>query len=101
MHRLVIAESARFPELAAIVAGEGSTNEAVALIADVLERETRAGRLAVLNPGFAAQQFLHLVIAEPQRRAMAPGAPMPPVQQDAWARDVVDLFLNGCRGSAR
>jgi len=29
------------------------------------------------------------------------GAPMTPAELDAWARDVVNLFLNGCRGRAR
>jgi TetR/AcrR family transcriptional repressor of mexJK operon len=100
LHRLIVAESARFPELAAAVAEEGSTAEAIALIAGLLERETRAGTVALRDPVFAAQQFLHMVIAVPQRRAMGLGAPMTPAEIDAWARDVVELFLHGCRGGA-
>ncbi|HET6981079.1 MAG TPA: TetR/AcrR family transcriptional regulator C-terminal domain-containing protein [Myxococcaceae bacterium] len=50
------------------------------------------------DPVFGAQQFLHMVIAVPQRRAMGLGAPMTPAEIDAWARDVVELFLHGCRG---
>ena len=98
LHRLIVAESARFPKLATVVADEGSTAEAITLIAGLLEREARAGRLALDNPTFAAQQFLHMVIALPQRRAMGLGPPMTPPELDAWARDVVNLFLNGCRG---
>jgi hypothetical protein len=42
-----------------------------------------------------------MVIALPQRRAMGFGAPMPSAEIDAWAGDVVNLFLNGCRGRPR
>ena len=98
LHRLIVAESVRFPQLAIAVAEEGSTAEAIALIAGLLERETRAGRIALANPVFGAQQFLHMVIAAPQRRALGLGSAMTPGEIDVWARDVVDLFLHGCRG---
>ncbi len=39
-----------------------------------------------------------MIIALPQRRAMGFGAPMASAEIDAWAGDVVNLFLNGCRG---
>ena len=98
LHRLIVAESARFPKLAAVVNEQGGTNEAIMLIAGVLERESRTGRLTLDAPVFAAQQFLHMVISWPQRRAMGLGKPMTPVELDAWANNVVNLFLNGCRG---
>lgn len=99
LHRLIVAESARFPGLAAAVSEEGSMAEAIRLISGLLEREARAGNVAIKNPVFGAQQFLHMVIAVPQRRAMGLGAAMTPGEIDAWARDVVELFLNGCRGA--
>ena len=98
LQRLIVAESARFPQLVAAMTEEGSTAEAIGLIAGVLEREARAGGLALDNPAFAAEQFLYMVMTLPQRRAMGLGAPMTPIESDAWARDVVNLFLNGCRG---
>jgi TetR/AcrR family transcriptional regulator, mexJK operon transcriptional repressor len=98
LNRLLVAESGRFPDLAAVVAREGATEEAIRLIAGVLERERRAGKLKLDNPVFAAQQFLYMVIAVPQRRAMGLGVPMTAAEADAWAQDVVNLFLNGCRG---
>jgi AcrR family transcriptional regulator len=101
LHRLIVAESTRFPQLAAVVAAEGSTAEAIGLIAGLLERETRAGNIALKDPTFAAQQFLYMVIALPQRRAMGLGPSMTPGEVEAWGRDVVDLFLNGCRGASR
>jgi AcrR family transcriptional regulator len=101
LNRLIVAESNRFPDLAAVVTNQGATEEAVRLIAGVLERDARAGNLALDNPTFAAQQFIHMVIAVPQRRAMGLGMPMTPAETDAWARDVVNLFLNGCRSWER
>jgi len=98
LHRLIVAESARFPELAEVLAREGATEEAITLIAGVLEREVNAGRLKLDDTVFAAQQFLQMVVALPQRRAMRLGAPLSKRELAEWPRKVVDLFLNGCRG---
>jgi AcrR family transcriptional regulator len=99
LNRLIVAESGRFPRLAAVTTG--ATDEAIRLIAGILEGEVRAKRLALANPTFAAQQFLYMIIALPQRRAMGFGASMASAEIDAWAGDVVNLFLNGCRGWLR
>jgi len=101
LHRLIVAESLRFPELAAVVNDQGASKEAIQLIAGVLDREARAGRLTLDNPTFAAQQFLQMVITLPQSRAIGLGKPMTLDEQGAWARDVVNLFLNGCRAWER
>lgn len=98
LHRLVTAESARFPELVRAVNAEGATQEAKALIGDLLLSEIRDPLFTVQAREFAAEQFLHMVVAQPQRRAMGLGAPMTPGELDAWADSVVRLFLNGCRG---
>ncbi len=99
LHRLIVAESARFPKLAAAVANEGGTAEAIRLIAGLLARESRAGTLAVADAPFAAEQFLQMVLGVPQRRAMGLGTPMTPKELERWAHDVVDLFLDGARGT--
>jgi len=98
LHRLIVGESGRFPKLAAIVAREGATEEAIRLIAGILEREANAGRIAVNDPAFAAEQFLYMVITIPQRRISGFGVPLAPAELDDWPRKVVELFLNGCRG---
>ncbi|MEO8751525.1 MAG: TetR/AcrR family transcriptional regulator [Casimicrobiaceae bacterium] len=100
LHRLIVGESARFPKLAAAVATEGSTREAITLIAGVLAHQVRAGHLQLDNPALAAEQFLQMVLSVPQRRALGLGAPMTPAQLARWAHAVVDLFLNGCRRPA-
>lgn len=100
LHRLIVAESARFPNLAAVIAQPGATDEAIRLIGGLLEEEARVGRIVLENSTFAAEQFLHMVVTVPQRRAMGLGAPMSARELDAWPRDVANLFLNGCRGPA-
>jgi TetR/AcrR family transcriptional repressor of mexJK operon len=97
LSRLMIAEAQRLPELAAIAAREGTRAEAVAQIAALLEREARAGALALDRPSFAAEQFLQMVVTLPQRRASGFGQPMTEAELDAWANDCVNLVLNGCR----
>jgi hypothetical protein len=42
-----------------------------------------------------------MIIAEPQSRAMGLGTPMTSAEVDAWSRDVVNLFVNGCRNWER
>jgi TetR/AcrR family transcriptional repressor of mexJK operon len=101
LHRMIVAESARFPELAAVVAREGATEEAIRLIAGLLEHEAKAGRLKCVDSVFAARQFLQMVIGLPQRRAMGLGPSMSKRELTEWPRKVVDLFLNGCRVEER
>jgi TetR/AcrR family transcriptional repressor of mexJK operon len=98
LHRLVTAESVRFPNLVRAVYDEGWAQQATALIGDLLSRELRDPQLTVELRSFAAEQFLHMVVALPQRRIMGLGVPMTPRELDAWAEDAVNLFLNGCRG---
>ncbi len=96
LHRLVVAQSARFPELAAVVARAGATEEGVKLIAGLLQREAHKNHLQVQDAAFAAELFLHMLIGLPQRRAMGLGAPLTERELAAWPRKVVRLFLNGC-----
>src|SRR5262249_23241847 len=98
LQRVILAEATRFPELAAAVNQEGTRREAIRRIASLLEGEKLAGRLCIADSEFAAEQFLHMLVAGPQRRALGLGTPMTESELDAWALGVVDLFLNGCRG---
>jgi TetR/AcrR family transcriptional repressor of mexJK operon len=96
LHRLMIAESGRFPELADMVRQSGAAT-AMARIADLLAAETFAGRLTLLDPAIAAEQLLYLVLTGPQRRALGLAPPLDAAGVAAWAHDAVTLFLNGCR----
>jgi TetR/AcrR family transcriptional repressor of mexJK operon len=97
LNRLIVAESARFPELARVLAHEGATEEATTLIAGILEHEVTTGRLEIDDVRFAAQQFLQMVVTLPQRCAMGLGAPMSARELRDWPHKVADLFLHGCR----
>jgi AcrR family transcriptional regulator len=97
LHRLIVAESARFPELARVLANEGAAEEATTLIAGILDREVSARRIQIDDTRFAAQQFLQMVVALPQRRGMGLGAPMSARELREWPHKVADLFLRGCR----
>jgi AcrR family transcriptional regulator len=101
LHRLVNAESARFPELVRAVASEGSTREATDLIGNLLERGLGESKLSIENREFAATQFIFMVVALPQRRAMGFGTPRTQAELDVWALNVVGLFLDGCRSLGR
>ncbi|MGZ5103748.1 MAG: TetR/AcrR family transcriptional regulator [Usitatibacter sp.] len=96
LHRLIVGESARFPKLAAAVNDNGASDEAVALIAGILERGARARTITLDDPVFAARHFLQMVVAIPQRLAMGLGKPMTERELRDWPRDVVALFLQGC-----
>ena len=98
LHRLVNAESARFPELVRAVASDGSTREGITLISDLLACKLRRSKLSAEDRAFAAQQFIYMVVTLPQRRAMGFGTPMTPDELEFWADRVVGLFLHGCRG---
>jgi TetR/AcrR family transcriptional repressor of mexJK operon len=101
LQRLVTAESVRFPNLARAVYEEGWAQQATALIGDLLARELQDAQLSVELRRFEAEQFLHMVVALPQRRIIGLGVPLTPGELDAWADGAVNLFLNGCRGLGR
>jgi TetR/AcrR family transcriptional regulator, mexJK operon transcriptional repressor len=96
LHRLMIAESGRFPELAEMVRQSGAA-AGMARIANLLAAESLAGRLAPLDPAIAAEQFLYLVLTGPQRRALGLAPPLDADALAAWARQAVALFLHGCQ----
>jgi TetR/AcrR family transcriptional repressor of mexJK operon len=97
LHRLLIAESARFPELPAML-GQTGANEGTSRIAALLDRAVAAGRVPALDTAFAAEQFIHLVLAGPQRRALGLGAPLDEKQANIWGKAAVSLFLTGIKG---
>lgn len=97
LHRLVTAESVRFPNLARAVYGDW-VQQATKLIHDVLARELQDARSAEDLLIFAAEQFLHMIVTLPQRRIMGLDVPVTANEIDSWADRSVNLLLNGCRG---
>ena len=98
LYRMLVAEAPRFPELARIL--NESASAGTEHVARMLAREAAAGRVAIADPRFAAEQFTNLVVAGPRRRAMGLGAPLDQQALARWARNSVALFLDGCRATA-
>ncbi len=101
LHRLIVGESARFPELARAMNAEGASREAIELISGLLAREIDNADFTAPAREFAALQFLQLVVVVPQRRALGFDRPMSGAELEGWADSSVRLFLNGCRGWRR
>jgi len=95
LHRLLTAESSRFPELAYAAENDDNKREGITLIGNLLERQLRDAKVNAENRDFAAEQFIDMVVTLPRRRAMGFGTPMSAAELDAWAAKVVALFLGG------
>ncbi len=91
LHRLIVAEIGRFPELGQVLRDAGAG----------IGHERLAGVLAqagLADPAWAAEQFVTLVLAVPQRHALGLGPPLDAAAQEHWAARAVGLFLRGVRG---
>jgi AcrR family transcriptional regulator len=94
LHRLLVAEGGRFPELRAIVQQAGA-GEGVRRLVALLARASADGEIRRLAIGPAAEQFMHLVLSGPQQRALGGGPPMSAEEIDTWCDAAVQLFLSG------
>ncbi len=91
LHRLIIAEIGRFPELGRVLHDSGAGVG--------LERLTRVlSRAGIADPAWAAEQFMTLVLSVPQRRALGLGRPLDAAAQEDWVVRAVALFLRGVAG---
>ncbi len=96
LHRVVIAEATRFPGLARILHELGAAT-GIERIARVLEPRIASGELRAMDPQFAAEQFILMVVSGPRRRALGLGALLSPSELRDWLDQCVALFLEGCR----
>ena len=94
LHRLLIAESGRFPELPLMLSQTGA-HQGTLRIAALLDRAVAAGTLPLQDTVLSAEQFLHLLLAGPQRRALGLGAQLDRNQVLEWRKNAVALFLRG------
>jgi len=93
LHRLLVAESARFPELGPSIYAVGA-GRLLTMLADYLEWETQNGRLAVAEPALAAEQFVGMLTGRLQLRALLGVAPAPDAAELARRADhTVSAFL--------
>ena len=96
LNRLLIAESGRFPELPLMMRQAGA-GEGGARIAALLDAAVARGTLPKQDTVLAAEQFFHLVLAGPQRRALGLGRPLDEDEIRIWGESAVALFLSGVK----
>ena len=93
IHRMVMSEAAKFPELARAFF-EAGPQRALNYLADWLRQETAAGRLAASDPDFAAEQFFALCQTKLVMRArLRLIEKADPAEVERVVRGAVSLFL--------
>lgn len=96
LHRLVIAESDRLPELARAFYKNGVQRVPVAL-AEWLDAQCKRSKIKLEDPKAAAGMLLGMMISEPQRAAMLQqGKPLSAKAVRERAHTCAQLFLRGC-----
>lgn len=95
LQRIINTESYRFPDIFNLAYERGAL-PVVRFLADLLQAETAAGRLAVDQPQLAANTFMSMVVSGPVRLYTA-GTPLPAGEVEERITYAVGLFLNGVR----
>jgi AcrR family transcriptional regulator len=93
LQRIINTESYRFPEIFTETYEFGAL-PTIQFLADVLERETRAGRLAIDEPMRAANVFMSMVVSGPVRFILS-GIPLQGHELAARVNYGVRFFLDG------
>lgn len=95
LHRLVVAEAARQPQLGRLIHRHGPVAIAATLAAYLKAQPS----LRIGDPELAAQQFLGMVLAQNQLGLLLAGRPAAKSRAtlNTAIDHAVDLFLNGCR----
>jgi AcrR family transcriptional regulator len=100
IHRMVMSEAGQFPELARAFF-EAGPQRALNYLADWLRQETLAGRLAVPDPDFAAEQFFALcqtkLVMRSRLRLIEQAEP---AEIDRVVRGAISLFLKAYAADA-
>ena len=95
LQRIINTESYRFPEIFTESYERGAM-PTIKFLADLLERETQAGNLAIEDPLGTANLFMSMVVSGPVRFIVS-GIPLPRDEVDKRVAAAVRLFLNGAR----
>ena len=98
LQRIINTESYRFPDIFT-TSYELGARPAVRFLAELLERETSAGRLAIDEPVLAANIFMSMVVGGPVRIIVS-GNILPREEIDRRIHFAVRLFLDGARRRA-
>jgi len=95
IYRMVVAETRKFPELAEAFYDAGP-RRALHRMAELIDRQTASGQLAVPDAAFAAEQLFALMQARVVvKLRMGLAAEFPEDELDRVVREGVGLFLRG------
>lgn len=93
LYRLIVAESARFPELGADLFSAGA-GQLIRMLADYLDWETKKDRLRVDDPERAAELFIGMLSGRVQLRALLRAGESPTsAELDSRVTHCVSSFL--------
>ena len=95
LQRIINTESYRFPDIFDLAYELGAL-PVIRFLAELLENETRAGRLAIDRPMLAANVFTSMVVSGPVRLIVA-GRKLAEGEVEDRIRFAVRLFLAGAR----
>jgi len=96
LHRVIVAEGHRFPELVRLVdelAAEGATRR----LATILAEETACGSLAIADPGLAAELLVGMIVNAGVHAGLLGRASEAASRPDVWVQAAVSFFLDGAR----
>jgi TetR/AcrR family transcriptional repressor of mexJK operon len=96
LHRLVVAEAARLPQLGAFWFAH-APQTTYALVARLIEAYQRAGRLRPMEPSRAAKLFLDMLTFDIHHRALLGIATPSNDEIERLIAEAVDVFLNGAK----
>ena len=99
LQRIVLQESASFPDLAAAFYRNGITRTSAAL-ARWLRVQVKRGRIVLDDVDEAAGMLIGMAVSAPQRAAIYGGVPLPSRKAiERRVRAAATLFLDGCRAA--
>jgi len=98
VHRILISEANRFPELARI-AHELGWQRSNVILAKMLRHFADDGQIAVADPELAAEYFVSLVVGRLVRLALL-GIATDPAQIERRMHSAIAMFLDGARPRA-
>jgi TetR/AcrR family transcriptional repressor of mexJK operon len=100
LHRLVVAESIRLPQLGAVWFAH-APQTTYALVAHFLDAYQRASQIFRVEPNRAAKLFLDMLTFDVHHRALLGVAAARTDEIDRLIMEAVDIFLNGAKYRAR
>ncbi|HTU53801.1 MAG TPA: TetR/AcrR family transcriptional regulator [Acetobacteraceae bacterium] len=100
LHRVLVAEAHRFPQLASLVdqlAAESAHNR----LAGIIAAEAAGGALEVADPALAADLLVGMILNAPVLAGLLERKSAASVRPARWVRTAVSVFLDGSRPKGR